>query len=261
MQNQATPALFEFEALPVRILTSDQGNPWFVAVDVCRVLDIAKPENAYGRLDSDERGTRTLGTLGGPQEMVIISEAGLYALTFTRRKPQAKRFKRWVTHEVLPSIRKTGSYGGININQQIALSRHRVALLKELHRTCDNALRAALHEQLAQTSRQLGLSVPELDTIGKSTPQPPDILVQLWSGLAALRELQVRYDHSMKFTQLAINLNDLIKKFKVHGIKVKLNSEMRAAMLQSTTPRFLRSNHAVHSAITQSTIKCWVFEI
>src|SRR5690606_23128157 len=68
-------------------------------------------ENAYGRLDSDEKDTRIVGTPGGNQSMVVVNEPGLYNLIFTSRKPEAKRFKRWVTHEVLPAIRRTGHYG------------------------------------------------------------------------------------------------------------------------------------------------------
>ena len=108
MNQQLVP--FDFEGRPVRIVTDAQGEPWFVAADVCRVLEISKPENAYGRLDGDERDTRTVGTPGGPQDMVVLNESGLYSLILTSRKAEAKRFKRWVTREVLPSIRKTGSY-------------------------------------------------------------------------------------------------------------------------------------------------------
>lgn len=108
MNQQLVP--FDFEGRSVRVVTDSQGEPWFVAADICRVLEISKPENAYGRLDDDERDTRTVGTPGGPQDMVVLNESGLYSLILTSRKAEAKRFKRWVTHEVLPSIRKTGSY-------------------------------------------------------------------------------------------------------------------------------------------------------
>ena len=101
---------FDFESQNIRVVTANDGEPWFVATDVCRVLAISKPENTYGRLDADEKDTRIVGTPGGQQEMVTINESGLYSLILTSRKPEAKRFKRWVTHEVLPSIRKTGAY-------------------------------------------------------------------------------------------------------------------------------------------------------
>lgn len=94
---------------PVRRIWRD-GDPWWVAIDVCRVLDHGNVTKAILRLDDDEKGLITIQTPGGFQELNVISESGLYSLILTSRKPEAKRFKRWVTHEVLPSIRKTGSY-------------------------------------------------------------------------------------------------------------------------------------------------------
>lgn len=83
---------------------------WFVAADVCRALEISNSRDAVARLDDDEKGVGSADTLGGKQGMQIINEPGLYTLVLGSRKPEAKTFKRWVTHEVLPAIRKTGSY-------------------------------------------------------------------------------------------------------------------------------------------------------
>jgi anti-repressor protein len=100
---------FSFNGSEVRTITKD-GEPWFVAADVCRVLEISNSRDAVSSLDDDEKGVATTDTLGGAQSLNIISESGLYALTFKSRKPEAKAFKKWVTAEVLPAIRKTGSY-------------------------------------------------------------------------------------------------------------------------------------------------------
>ena len=93
----------------VRVVQVD-GEPWFVAADVCRALEISNSRDAVARLDDDEKGVGSTDTLGGKQGMQIINEPGLYTLVLGSRKPEAKTFKRWVTHEVLPAIRKTGSY-------------------------------------------------------------------------------------------------------------------------------------------------------
>lgn len=85
-------------------------EPWFVAKDVCACLDLTDTSKTVSLLDDDERGTNTIRTPSGWQEMLIVSEPGLYSLILRSRKPEAKAFKRWVTHEVLPSIRRTGSY-------------------------------------------------------------------------------------------------------------------------------------------------------
>lgn len=96
-------------------ITLINGEPWFVAVDVCRALEITNPTKATRGLDEDEKMTLTIGSghsgqRGGAQFLSIVSEPGLYALVFKSRKPEAKAFKRWITHEVIPLIRKTGGY-------------------------------------------------------------------------------------------------------------------------------------------------------
>ena len=104
-----------YKDTPVRIIEKD-GEPWFVAQDVCNVLELANPRSSMALLDEDERGVHSMDTPSAKQEMAIISEAGLYSLILRSRKPEAKAFKRWVTHEVLPSIRKTGAYLAPNLS-------------------------------------------------------------------------------------------------------------------------------------------------
>ena len=99
--------VFQFEQNEVRFVgTAD--DPWWVAADVCAVLEMNVSQTR--RLDEDEKDLRSVQTLGGKQEMLCVNESGLYSLILGSRKPQAKRFKKWVTSVVLPSIRKTGKY-------------------------------------------------------------------------------------------------------------------------------------------------------
>lgn len=93
----------------VRTVMQD-GVPWFVATDVCKALELDRTWNAIQRLDEDEKGATSISTPGGQQIVTIINEPGLYALVLSSRKPEAKAFKRWITHEVIPSIRKSGGY-------------------------------------------------------------------------------------------------------------------------------------------------------
>ena len=93
--------------------TTINDEPWFVAADVCRALDLSNPTIATNRLDEDERAKFNLGRQG---EGTIINEPGLYSLVLGSRKPEAKAFKRWITHDVIPAIRKTGGY--VNDTQQ-----------------------------------------------------------------------------------------------------------------------------------------------
>lgn len=84
---------------------------WWVLRDVCQVLGLTTPARVAERLDEDEKGVSLIHTPGGDQKITIINEPGLYAVILRSDKPEAKAFKRWVTHEVLPSIRRTGAYG------------------------------------------------------------------------------------------------------------------------------------------------------
>jgi prophage antirepressor-like protein len=103
--------IFNFEGFRgIRVIIRN-GEPWFVAKDVCDILDIKNSRDVVAKtLDDDEKGVDTIYTPGGNQEMSIVSESGLYNLIFQSRKPVARLFRRWVTHEVLPAIRKTGRY-------------------------------------------------------------------------------------------------------------------------------------------------------
>jgi prophage antirepressor-like protein len=98
---------FEYQGHSVRVVDVD-GDPWWVAKDVCDVLGLTNPSVAVGSLDDDERSKFNLGRQG---DAFVVSEPGLYSLILRSRKPEAKAFKRWITHEVLPQIRKTGRYG------------------------------------------------------------------------------------------------------------------------------------------------------
>ncbi|WP_052047882.1 MULTISPECIES: BRO family protein [Nocardiaceae] len=90
------------------VLIDDE--PWFVARDICNALDLSNVTMAMQRLTADEKGVNRIDTPGGPQQMAVVSESGMYALVLRSDKPDAVKFRRWVTSEVLPSIRKTGSY-------------------------------------------------------------------------------------------------------------------------------------------------------
>lgn len=109
-------AVFSFqESHPVRVVMVD-GNPWFVAADVCNAIGIINHRDAVGKLDEDEKGVGSTDTLGGKQEVTIINESGLYTLILrcrdaVKQGTTAWRFRKWVTNEVLPAIRKNGEYG------------------------------------------------------------------------------------------------------------------------------------------------------
>ncbi|MGB4948897.1 MAG: Bro-N domain-containing protein [Candidatus Competibacter denitrificans] len=123
---------FNFVTSSVRIVMIDDA-PWFVGKDVCEALSIANHNDALGRLDDDERrGVAITDPLGIEQTAVAINESGLYSLILTSRKPEAKKFKKWVTSEVLPALRKTGRY---EIPRPVAVPLLRTGQLEMLNQT------------------------------------------------------------------------------------------------------------------------------
>lgn len=105
---------FDFDGQPVRTSRPFDDEPWFVVADVCRVLGLSNPSAAIARLDDDDlSSTEVIDSMCRRQLANITNESGLYGLIFLSRKDEAKRFKRWVTSEVLPALRRTGSYSGM----------------------------------------------------------------------------------------------------------------------------------------------------
>lgn len=100
----------DFFASKIRMAYRD-GDPLLVMKDVCAAISISKYRDALNNLDEDERVSVRVDTLGGQQEMVAVTESGLYHLIFMSRNPVAKKFRRWITEQVIPAIRKTGFYG------------------------------------------------------------------------------------------------------------------------------------------------------
>ena len=136
----------------VRTLLID-GNPWFVASDVCAAIDVDR--TAVRRLDDDEKGVRLMHTPGGDQKITIINEYGLYALVLSSRKQEAKVFKRWITHEVIPAIRKHGVYMTDSLMDQVMQNPQVIyqmaeSLLKERNRA--DRLDAELQEAMPKAA-------------------------------------------------------------------------------------------------------------
>lgn len=105
----AVAQVFRFEANEIRTAMI-AGDPRFVAADLCDVLGLANRRSSLALLDEDEKGVHTMDTPGGQQQLAIVNEPGMYSLILRSRKPEAKKFKRWITHDVLPAIRKAGRY-------------------------------------------------------------------------------------------------------------------------------------------------------
>ena len=185
---------------PVRIVEKG-GEPWFVAKDVCDILALGNPRSSIALLDEDERGVHSMDTPSGKQEMGIISEAGLYSLILRSRKPEAKAFKRWVTHEVLPSIRKTGAYlsPGMSNEQVKALV---ATLEEEMYRRIQAENRLAKLEAHAEELARSAIPATPFGELSLKTGRPRTHLVRnyLRSGQ------EVKQEHFGTYIQLLLPL-------------------------------------------------------
>lgn len=160
-----TPTSFNFHSHPVRVIMRE-NQPWFVAKDVCNALGYSNSRDAVAtHLDDDEKGVATSDTLRGEQQLSIISESGLYALVLRSRKPEARKFAKWVTSEVLPSIRQNGYY----TNQQA---------------------RPLSDSEARQKSHQVALEYfsachMEMARVGANLPAFPQVGPEIYEGLIA----------------------------------------------------------------------------
>ena len=169
--------IFRFENQEVRFVgTAD--DPWWVAKDICDVLEISDVSNALKNLDDDEKDTHNVRTLGGNQSMLVINESGLYSLILRSRKPQAKKFKKWITSEVLPAIRKTGSYS-INQPQKSTIPMHEMLILAELG--CKSAIDAGVDKEVAEQLKLEGMM--------KLYPESKEVLKPYREAIAASKPL------------------------------------------------------------------------
>jgi anti-repressor protein len=138
--------IFDYQSKEIRVTLDEQGEPWWVAKDVCEILEIKNSRQAVSKLDDDEKGVILNDTLGGPQDMAIVNEPGLYRLIMQSRKKEAREFQRWIAHDVLPQIRRTGQYSAL------------------VPKTFSEALMLAgqLQAQVEEKEKQLAIAAPKV---------------------------------------------------------------------------------------------------
>lgn len=213
----------------VRIIPVD-GELMFVAKDVCDCLEITKHRDAISRLDSDERGSVKLDTPGGKQDIAAINEYGLYSLVLSSRKPEAKEFKRWITHDVIPAIRKTGSYSMV-IPQTLPEALRAYADEVESH----NATKAIV----AQQEQQIAEFKPVKDYVDK-----------ILSSKSCLAITQIAADYGLSAQELNKILHEAGLQRKVGDQWILYKQHMAKGFTKSETFTFCRSDGRLDSKIT-----------
>lgn len=179
---------FTYAGQDVRTVDVD-GDPWFVAADVARVLGYSATAALTRRLDDDDRGVRDLHTPGGQQSMAVISEPGLFAAILGSQVAGAKAFKRWVTHEVLPVLRKTGSFGGSPTHQ---LPQSFADALRQLADTCEQ-LEAVAPKVEAYDALMDASGLLSMQAAAKALGYGPNILYRDLRRLGILQSNNLPY--------------------------------------------------------------------
>lgn len=209
----------------VRILEKD-NELWFVAKDVCDCLEIKNTTDALKRLDNDERSRFNLGRQG---ETNIVNEYGLYNLVLSSRKPEAKEFKRWITHDVIPQIRKTGTYS-MNIPKSLPEALRAYADEVESH----NATKAIV----AQQEQQIAEFKPVKDYVDK-----------ILSSKSCLAITQIAADYGLSAQELNKILHEAGLQRKVGDQWILYKQHMAKGFTKSETFTFCRSDGRLDSKI------------
>lgn len=220
----------------LRTVTID-GSPWWVAKDVCDILEHTNSRMAVDRLDDDEKGVSTVDTLGGPQEMQVVNEPGLYALIMTSRKPEAKDFRRWITHDVIPSIRKTGSYGAPSSPTEALLQAVQIMAKQEQQIREINEAQAAANQKLLVLGHRVDI-MDAIDTIGD--------LQQRLNAMVRKYAHQTGATFSRAWSDFVEAFNNA---YRTNLELLKTNYKMKHGLKSLTTPQYLSMSGKLEDAI------------
>lgn len=266
----------QFAVIPFHehnLLTISEGDTVYVAMrSVCESMGLDW-NGQYQRIQRNEVlaptvcVTHMVAADGKTREVVTLPldmlNGWLFGIDAKRVKPELKelvlRYQR-ECYRVLADYWQGKGNQPSNATQRIAMSRHRLALGKELLRTRDAGMRQMIHQQLDEVSRAMGLPTPAIESLGYAAPTATDMLKPFWDALAALDEKGVEYNHARTADLLAINLPELARLFIEHGQPLRLDTALRSALWQSQAPRCLHKNHPLASRLTGKTIRCWVFD-
>lgn len=154
--------IFNFNSSEIRVVKDEGGEPWFIAKDVCDVLGLSNITEALRNLDGDELTSEILKSGNQGREMKLVSESGLYALVIRSNKPNAKKFRKWITSEVLPSIRKSGGYIAAKADETPEMIMARAIKLAD---ETINRQKLQLEEKdkkIAEVNRQIEMDKPKV---------------------------------------------------------------------------------------------------
>lgn len=246
MKNQLS--VFNFRSTEVRTIVIDD-NVWFVASDIAKALNYAEAKDMTRVIDEDEQGRHIVPTPSGDQEMIVINESGMYHAVLKSRKPEAKPFRKWVTSEVLPAIRKTGSYSATITREQAGEIVTRMAERFPVGKDrpyawsrFNNHFRLASYKDLPATKFSEALYyIGNMETKGGSSPVSLDIESAMFTGML---EPSVPTPESV---QSAINLKAVEMAMEAHGLFMEFLKRFAHHNAEQGTPRSLNEKSALNA--------------
>lgn len=236
--------VFNFNGNEVSVIINEQGEPLFIAKDVCRILEVKNSRDALSRLDEDEKGVVLTDTLGGKQEVAYINESGLYSLILSSRKPEAKPFKKWVTSEVLPSIRRHGMYATDHTLDKLIENPDLVISLATQLKEAKKQ-RQALAEQNNLLKTTIHIQSPKVEYYDEVLQSESDITTTIIAkelGMSArllnqrLRGMQVQFKQGETWVLYAKYQNKGYTKTKTHTY-IDSNGTMKTSILTTWTEK------------------------
>ncbi|MEZ5688728.1 MAG: BRO family protein [Caenibius sp.] len=249
-------AHFTFDEQPIDVIQL-HDMPWWVAPDLSKMLGYRSASDMVRMLDDDQKGTHSVRTLGGTQEVLIVNESGMWNCVFRSKRPEAKAVVRWLSSEVLPSLRRQGFYfmpgkGQPKVRSLGDLLKVGAALKTETNRD----MRALLWHEMDAITDSRGL--PRCGrAIGYDEADYSQILREFWSAVNGLEEAGVRLNHSRRNHLIALSLPEVRRHFIETGVPLEIDRAMTTALRHSTSPAFV-DDKAVNCEDGQNR-HCWVF--
>lgn len=255
------------------VLVGQDNEPYVAMKPIVSNMGLAwQPQHAKLTANKERWGVTIIVTpsIGGQQEAICLPLRKLASWLMTvspnRVAPELREKIIRYQEECDDALWNYWTHGvaerssaGATAGKQIALSRHRLTLLKELHRTRDRSMRCAIHEQLAQVSRSLGLSVPELESIGRAAPETPEVVRAFWEGVAFLEGAGERCNHAGPGSgKVFLNLTELREMFRKHQINLVIDRVVTQALPLSQSPRFSKAD-IFTSCWTKKKMRGWIF--
>ena len=255
---------FDFEDTPVRVVER-AGSPWFVATDVATVLGYRDAPNMVRNLDEDEAATHNVSSSSQKRDMTVISESGVYNAIFRSRRPEAVRFRRWVTGEVLPAIRSAGRYDAAGsrgtaqteLSDRVARRRDLPGLLDRLEQERNAEKRRIIHALIQRACAAEQIEPPAIEAIGFARTELRDAVALFFAALEALDAAGENWNHSRNPDRIAVNFPEASALFKTHGYRVPVGRALQQAL--RADPRFLKTG-PVNSRLAGRSRNCWIFK-